>query len=239
MPIGGRTAYDRFGRTYNVTRILDSTGRRFSLSNYEAYSALYLPGPYAMVYLLAFTLATALLVHTALYHSRRIYNGMKRVQTEEEDVHAKLMRSYPEVPDTWYASIFLVFFTMAIVTIEVWRTDIPVWALALSVLIPTLYLIPCGLIYAVTGQGIRINLLAEVIPGVLLNGHPLANMVCVTFLPAIGGTRNKDGKTTDKLVNMNIVVLFSYATARSSKPTRFRRCFRHSILPRISSWGTT
>ena len=232
--------YDRFGRPYNITRILDSTGRRFSLSNYEAYSALYLPGPYAMVYLLAFTVTTALLVHTALYHSRRIYNGIKRVQTEEEDVHAKLMRSYPEVPDTWYLSIFLVFFTMAIVTIAVWRTDIPVWALALSVLIPALYLIPCGFLLAVTGQLITpVNVLAEIIPGLLLNGRPLANMVRATFLFAIVGTRNMDGKKIDKLVDLSIVVLFSYATTRSSKPRRFRRYFRHSILPKISSWGTT
>jgi len=238
MPIGGRTAYDRFGRPYNVTRILDSTGRRFSLSDYEAYSALYLPGPYAMVYLLAFAVATALLVHTALYHSRRIYNGIKRVQTEEEDVHAKLMRSYPEVPDTWYASVFLVFFTMAIVTVAVWRTDIPVWALALSVLIPVLYLIPCGFLFAVTGQRISINLLAQIIPGALLNGRPLANMVRATFLFAIVGTRNKDGKATNQLVNMNIG-LFSYATTRSSKPTRFRRWVQHSFSPKISSWGTT
>jgi len=232
--------YDRFGHTYNVTRILDSTGRQFSLSNYEAYSALYLPGPYAMTYLLSFALSTALLVHAALYHSRTVYNGIKRVPTEEEDVHAKLMRSYPEVPDTWYASIFLVFFTMAIVAIAVWRTDVPVWALALSVLIPAFYLIPYGFIYAATAQAVvPVNFLSQIIPGVLLNGRPLANMVRATFLFAIVGTRNKGGKITDKLVNMSIVVLFSYAITRSSKPTRFRRCFRHSLLPKISSWGTT
>jgi hypothetical protein len=211
MPIGGRSAYDRFGRTYNITRILDSTGRRFSLSNYEDYSALYLPGPYAIVYLLAFTVSTALLVHTALYHSRRIYNGMKRVQTEEEDVHARLMRSYPEVPDSWYASICLVFFTIAIVTIEVWPTDMPVWALALSVLVPVIYLIPCGLIYAVTAQMTSINLLAEIIPGALLNGRPLANMVRATFLSIIVSTRNKDGHVINKLINMNFVSPFSCA----------------------------
>jgi hypothetical protein len=239
MPIGGRSAYDRFGRTYNVTRILDSTGRRFSLSNYEAYSALYLPGPYAIVYLLAFALSTALLVHTILYHSRTVYNGIKRVRTEEEDVHAKLMRAYPEVPDSWYATICLVFFLMAIVTIEVWPTDMPVWALALSVLVPALYLIPCGLIYAVTAQMTSINLLAEIIPGVLLNGRPLANMVRVTFLFSIIGARNEGGDTTNKLINMNFVSLFSYATNRSSKPTRFRPWVRHSLLHRISSWATT
>ena len=182
MPIGGQNVYDRFGHTYNITGILDSTGRRFSLSNYEAYSALYLPGPYAIVYLLAFASSTALLVHTVLYHTHTIYNGIKRVQTEDEDVHTKLMRVYPEVPDSWYAGICLVFFIIGIVTIEVWPTDMPVWALALSVLIPALYLIPCGFIFAVTGQRTNINLLAQIIPGMLLNGRPLANMVRPTFL---------------------------------------------------------
>ena len=223
MPIGGQKVYDRFGQTYNITRILDSTGRRFSLSNYEAYSALYLPGPYAIVYLLAFALSTALLVHTVLYHSRTVYNGIKRVQTEDEDVHAKLMRAYPEVPDSWYIGICLAFLTMAIVTVEVWPTDMPVWALAISVLIPALYMIPCGFIFAVAGTPTNINLLGEIIPGVLLNGRPLANMVRPTFLLIIVGTRNKDGTSTDKLMNMNFVSLVSYATTRSSKPTRFRR----------------
>ncbi len=192
MPIGGQNVYDRFGHTYNITRILDSTGRRFSLSNYEAYSALYLPGPYAIVYLLAFALSTAMLVHTVLYHSRAIYDRIKRVQTEDEDVHAKLMRVYPEVPDSWYAGICLAFFIMAIVAIEVWPTDMPVWALALSLLIPALYLIPCGFIFAVTGQPTNVNLLAQIIPGVLLNGRPLANMVGSTVLSIVVDTRKKD-----------------------------------------------
>ena len=202
MPIGGQSVYDRFGRSYNTTRILDSTGRRFSLSNYEAYSALYLPGPYAIVYLLAFTLSTALLVHTALYHSRMIYNGIKRVRIEEEDVHAKLMRAYPEVPDSWYAGVCLVFFLMAIVAIEVWPTDMPVWALALSVLVPVLYLIPCGLIFATTSQMVPINLLAQIIPGVLLNGRPLANMVRTIFLLYHRWYLKKYVKATNKLMNM-------------------------------------
>ena len=197
MPIGGQRVYDRFGQSYNVTRILDSTGRRFDLSKYEAYSALYLPGPFAMVYLLAFALSTALLVHTVLYHVRTIYNRIKRVGVEEDDVHTKLMRAYPEVPGSWYTSICLLFFVMAIVTVEVWPTDMPVWALALSVLLPTLYIIPCGLIFAVTGQPPPINLLAEIIPGVLLNGRPLANMVRPPFLLLLL-VFGKRWKTSDK-----------------------------------------
>jgi len=169
--------YDRFGHSYNITRILDSTGRRFDLSKYEAYSALYLPGPYAMVYLVAFALSTALLVHTILYHGGTIYNGIKHGKVEEEDVHVKLMRAYPEVPGSWYASICLLSFAVAVVAVQVWPTDMPIWAVALSVLLPTLYLLPCGYLFAATAQPTGINLLAQIIPGVLLNGRPLANMV--------------------------------------------------------------
>ena len=184
MPIGGQSTYDRFGQPYNVTKILDSTGHQFDLSKYKAYSALYLPGPFAMVYLLAFTLSTALLVHTILYHGRTIYDGIKHAKVKE-DVHMRLMRAYPEVPDSWYAAICLIFFVVAIVAVEVWPTDMPVWALALALLLPMIYLLPCGFLYAITGQGAGINLLAEIIPGELLSGRPLPNMVRSSFLLSI------------------------------------------------------
>ena len=191
MPIGGQSTYDRFGHAYNVTRVLDSTGRRFDLSKYEAYSAMYLPGPYVMVYLLAFALSTALLVHTVLYHGRTIYIGIKGVEVDKDDVHMKLMRSYPEVPGIWYASISLVFFVVAIVAVEVWPTDMPVWAVVLSLLLSMIYLLPCGFIFATTGQGMGINLIAQIIPGVLLNGRPLANMVCSSFLLSLNSHSEK------------------------------------------------
>ena len=193
MPIGAQSLYDRFGQPYNVTQILDFTGGRFDLSKYEAYSALYLPGPFAIVYLLAFALSTALLVHTALFHGPTIYNRIKCAKVEEDDVHMKLMRAYPEVPGGWYAGICLIFFVAAIVAVEVWPTDMPVWALALSVLLPMIYLLPCGFIYAITGQGISINLLAEIIPGVLLSGRPLANMVRPSFLLLLNCIRKTRG----------------------------------------------
>lgn len=151
--------------------------RGFNLTAYNEYSALYLPGPYAVVYLLAFALATCLLVHTILYHGKSLINGIKRVEVEQDDIHAKLMRRYPEVPDSWYGTMCVVFFVLGIVAVEVYPTRMPVWALAMSVLLPALYMLPCGFIYAVTGQGLAINLLAEILPGALLAGQPLPNMV--------------------------------------------------------------
>lgn len=122
---------------------------------YNAYSPLYLPATYAVTYLLAFALSTCVLVHTLLYHGRTLINGLKRMRIEKDDIHAKLMRNYPEVPDWWYALSFVLFFSLAIVAMEVWHTAVPVWALLLAVLIPIIYILPGGFIYAMTGQGVH------------------------------------------------------------------------------------
>jgi hypothetical protein len=60
---------------------------------------------------------------------------------------------------------------------QIWDTGMPVWALLLSVLLPVIYVLPSGFIYAVTSQGITLNLLAQIVPGTLLPGKPLANLI--------------------------------------------------------------
>ncbi len=126
----------------------------FDLAGYEAYSPLYLPATYAMCYLVAFALSTCVLTHTVLYHGQSLINGVKKMRVEQDDIHAKLMRNYPEVPDWWYALSFVVFFCLAVVAVEVWNTDVPVWSLLLAVLLPIIYILPSGFIYAMTGQGV-------------------------------------------------------------------------------------
>ncbi|KAF8879185.1 oligopeptide transporter [Mucidula mucida] len=169
FPISANVPYDRFGNVYDVSRVLmkDDT---FDLAGYEAYSPLYLPATYAMCYLVAFALSTCVLTHTVLYHGQSLINGVKKMRVEQDDIHAKLMRNYPEVPDWWYALSFVVFFCLAVVAVEVWNTDVPVWSLLLP-----------GFIYAMTGQGITLNILAQIIPGTLITGNPLANMIFKSY----------------------------------------------------------
>ncbi|KAG6880017.1 hypothetical protein C0992_007814 [Termitomyces sp. T32_za158] len=176
FPISANEPYDRNGQIYDITRVLTKQDR-FDLDAYNKYSPLYLPATYAMTYLLAFALSTCVIVHTLLYHGRSLLNGIKKMKVESDDIHAKLMRNYPEVPEWWYLSAFGVFFALAVVAVEVWGTNVPVWALLLSLLLPIIYILPSGFIYAMTGQGITLNILAQIIPGTLLPGNPMANMV--------------------------------------------------------------
>ena len=163
--------YDRFGDPYDVQRVLNDN-HQFDAAKYADYSPLYLPASYAITYLVAFALASAMIVHTLLYHSRTLLQGLTQTRIEKDDIHAKLMRAYPEVPQWWYALTFVLCFSMAVLTAEVcgylpllrprilimgqvWNTDIPVWALLLAIALPVVYLVPAGYVYAMTGQNVR------------------------------------------------------------------------------------
>lgn len=90
-----------------------------NVTAYEEYSPLYISATFACVYSAAFALSLCILVHVVLYHGKGILQKMKNVRTEPEDIHMKLMRNYPEVPDWWYGCYLLFFVGLSIVAIEV------------------------------------------------------------------------------------------------------------------------
>ncbi|KDN40265.1 OPT-domain-containing protein [Tilletiaria anomala UBC 951] len=175
LPILGGSAYDRFGKPYKIRSVLD--GMLLNKELYESYSPLYIPVNYFVVYWCGLALATAMIVHTALYHGKGIMQGLRNKKVENDDIHATMMRRYKEVPDWWYGMLLLISFVMALIAIEVYKIGLPVWALMLSLLIPTIYIIPSGFIFAMTGQIINTNLVTELISGYALPSHPFPNLV--------------------------------------------------------------
>lgn len=152
MTISSRTSYDNRGLAYNVTRILTPEST-LDLEAYEQYSPLFLSTTFALAYGLSFASITSVIVHTALYFRKQIYVQTRRALSEQPDIHARLMARYPQVPDWWYAVIFgtskavmfdrdisdpdlsVVMFVFGVISIEVWNTQMPVWALVLALLI--------------------------------------------------------------------------------------------------------
>lgn len=70
---------------------------------------------------------------------------------------------------------------MSAVTVEVWSTEVPVWGLVVAISVAAFYLIPIGMIQAITNQQIALNVISELIAGYALPGRPLANMIFKTF----------------------------------------------------------
>jgi len=149
--MGDTNNYDRFGNIYNISSIL-TPEKRLNVTAYENYSDIYITPPYLMFVLVTFMLSTCIITHTALYQRRTLWNAMRSIDPEDEDIHAKLMKAYPEVPKMWHWGILVFFFLMAVIAVVRWPTGVPVYLLLVAVGLPALYVLPGGLILAVTGQ---------------------------------------------------------------------------------------
>lgn len=125
MPISSSTSFDNTGNKYQVLKIVnpDST---FNQEKYDAYSPLYLPTTFALSYGLAFATMTATVTHAFLFFRKQIWTQARRSMHEQPDIHARLMAVYPQVPEWWYAIMFIVMFAFGVISIQVWDTKFPV-----------------------------------------------------------------------------------------------------------------
>ena len=152
LPMLSSHAYDNTGAQYNVTQILSSSNGKTTLDSakYHSYSPLFLPIVFAFQYGLSFASVTATLSHTFLYFRKQIWVQARRSMSEQADIHARLMSRYKEVPDWWYGGIFLSMFGMGVISIQAWPTELPVWAFLVALLIAAIYIVPIGMIFAIT-----------------------------------------------------------------------------------------
>jgi len=132
---------------------------------------------FAISYGLSFAAATSTIAHALIYHRKMIWNRAH----QQPDIHSRLMSVYKEVPDWWYLAIFCTMFGFGVAVIEIWHTDLPIWAFILALLIGFAYMIPIGIIAAMVDQEIGLNVITELIIGYLLPGRPIAMMMFKTW----------------------------------------------------------
>ncbi|KAN0078370.1 OPT oligopeptide transporter domain containing protein [Tylopilus felleus] len=180
LPISSRGSYDNSGNTYNISRIINADAS-FNAAAYQAYSPLFLSMTFAISYGLSFASITATMTHTFLYFRKQIWAQSRRSMREQPDIHARLMSKYEQVPEWWYGVIFVTMVVFGIVLIEVWHTEFPVWAFCLSLAISFFYVIPIGMIQAITNQQVGLNVISELIVGYALPGRPIAMMMFKTW----------------------------------------------------------
>ncbi|RXW20483.1 hypothetical protein EST38_g5346 [Candolleomyces aberdarensis] len=180
MPISGRGSYDNRAESYQVQRIVNPDAT-FNQEAYEAYSPLFIPTTFAISYGLSFASITATLTHAFLYFRKQIWTQARRAMHEQPDIHARLMSRYTQVPHWWYAIVFLTMFAFGIITIEVWDTKFPVQWFILALVIAFFYVIPIGMIQAITNQQVGLNVITELIIGYGLPGRPIAMMMFKTW----------------------------------------------------------
>jgi OPT family small oligopeptide transporter len=175
LPIMSPSTYDNTGKVYNTSRILDHNAE-LDISAYQNYSPMFLPASFALTYGVAFANLTGIFVHLFLNHRDILSSSWKG--DGKKDIHARLSARYERIPWWWFVGFTVMVFILTIVANVVWRTDLPIWAVFLSFILPLIYFVPVAIIKALTNISTnQLNLITEFIGGYAFLGKPVANMV--------------------------------------------------------------
>ncbi|KAH8597809.1 OPT oligopeptide transporter [Bisporella sp. PMI_857] len=191
IPVNSNRVYDHFGKLYNVSRALDVKGM-YDHEKYMNYSAAYLGAANTIVYGAFFGVYAAAVTHVALFHRYEIVMGFKSLwrilrrkknteaedaaiaENEYKDVHNRLMSSYPEVSEWWYFAILIIAAAFGFAGVGGWPTYTTLGVVPYGVFLALVFVVPVGIIKAMTGIEVTLNVLAEFIGGMWVQGNALA-----------------------------------------------------------------
>ncbi|KAG0227023.1 putative sexual differentiation process protein isp4 [Mortierella sp. GBAus27b] len=167
------------GTQYNISLVMENNVLSEPL--YNSYGPLRISTSFALAYGFGFAGLASMITHTWLYHRHELVSQWNRSREHTEDIHHKLMQAYPEVPDWWYATLFVVMIVIAIITCEVWDYKLPWWGVLLAVAIAAVFALPVGLIQAIANQQPGLGVLTQYVIGYVLPGRPIANATFQTL----------------------------------------------------------
>ncbi|KAF9548474.1 hypothetical protein EC957_006287 [Mortierella hygrophila] len=168
------------GNRYAVKTIL-TDDNVLDADKYALHGPLRITTFFALTYGIGFAGLSSMMTHTWLYHRHKLVAQWKQSRDHSEDIHHKLMQAYPEVPDWWYAALFVLMTAVAIITCEVWDYKLPWWGVILAVALAAIFSLPVGLIQAITNQQPGLNIITEYVIGYILPGKPIANVTFKTL----------------------------------------------------------
>ncbi|KAG0013579.1 hypothetical protein BGZ81_000951 [Podila clonocystis] len=177
-PILSARLFQENGSLYDNDKIL--TNNILDQQKYLDYGPMRMDSFFALTYGVGFAGLTATIVHVLLYNGREMVQRWKESRQETEDIHSRLMRVYPEVPQWWYGILFVITLALSFVTCIVWGY-MPWWAVILAMAIAMFFVLPVGIVQAVTNQQPGLNIITEYVIGYILPGHAIANVTFKTY----------------------------------------------------------
>lgn len=192
LPINTSTLYNNKGFRYEVSDVVNErslfdeqkyqeVGPPFytaaNLLVYGAFIALY---PFAFIY--EVTLNRKAMWHSLKHLGGSFKNFRKSTFEGFHDPHTTMMRKYDEVADWVFILVLVIAVVFAIICVQVYPAETPVWGIFFALGINFVFLIPLTAIYSTTGFQFGLNVLVQIIVGYAIPGNGLALM----FIKALG-----------------------------------------------------
>lgn len=192
LPINASGIYDNTGASYNVSRILTASGT-VNATLYDAYSPPYQTAGSTATYFFFFAAYLATMVWAVLHYHTEMWNGIKAAfkgnnsRDAYNDVHNRLMKAYPEVPEWWFGIVFVICFAMACVAVEIYDTQMPIWAVVLSCVLCLVFTIPTSIVMAVTNADVGLSALPPSLSSLIRLVRELTSLALVLCRRCDGG----------------------------------------------------
>ncbi|KAF3985775.1 hypothetical protein FT663_04177 [Candidozyma haemuli var. vulneris] len=232
LPINTSTLFNNRGERYQVNEVVNERSL-FDAEKYEEigppfYSAanLVVYGTFFAIYPFAFIYEVALNWRPMWFAIKNIGSSFKNFRQSNfegfDDPHTVMMKKYKEVADWVFLVVLVVSIVLAIICVQVYPAETPVWGIFFALGMNLVFLIPLTAIQATTGWGFGLNVLVELIVGYALPGNGLA----LNFIKALGYNINGQAQNyiTDQKMG-HYVKIPPRALFRCQMLSMFINCF--------------
>ncbi|KAJ2998788.1 hypothetical protein HDV02_004028 [Globomyces sp. JEL0801] len=179
----------------NSAALFNSTGHRISAvslyqpvtfdlneQEYQKQAPIYITPFFALVYGASFLSIVSAFSHVFLWHGkdikRRFFAALNQLDdaSESRDIHNICMKRYPDVSEFSFIVFLFGLFLLQILISSVTPFEMPIWAVTLCMMMSMLSILPIGIITAISGQRLGVNVLTEFAIGLLLPGKTVIVM---------------------------------------------------------------
>ncbi|CAF0775324.1 unnamed protein product [Adineta steineri] len=179
-PIISNRVFDSDGYYYSTAHVLNKDLHLNATAN-KVYGEAYLSAGYAVSFCFMFAGMSALIIHTILYHGNSIVDQFRSsISDKKNDVHAKLMSSYPQISDWCYYIMLLV--TLFVAFIFCYFTESLPWkGVLFSIILTLIFTLPSGIITATTNMTLTTTIAGDFLCAILLPGNPIGFLTFRTY----------------------------------------------------------
>ena len=180
----------QIGHVVNPTFFYNKTDFSLNTTAYQDVAPLHITPFFLASYASSFLSISSVISYVYLWFGtsiksnfiqalEQIYPGFSKhasKSTHSSDIHNQLMDAYSDISDSAYL-FFLFIMTLIMIYVSLFTPfRMPIWAVFLSLLLTFIFLLPAGVIAAVSGQSLYLNVITEFIMGLLIPGDTIAVM---------------------------------------------------------------
>ncbi|KAI3897021.1 hypothetical protein MKX03_015845 [Papaver bracteatum] len=182
FPIFSSHLFTAKGEIYNISAIVNNKFE-IDMPKYQEQGHINLSMFFALTYGFGFATIASTLTHVGFFYGREIYERFRLSYKGKMDIHTRLMKRYPEVPNWWFHVLLAatVVVSLLLCTVLKDQVQMPWWGLLFSCALAFIFTLPISIITATTNQTPGLNIITEYVMGIILPGKPIANVCFKTY----------------------------------------------------------